>query len=116
LLGALQPDAAGFVYVDRSQFHAVFCADLSEDEALVMAATQKPVHGSTFGAPTGPVAWHDVPVFYQISENDHAVSPDLERFLADRMKATTLSLPSSHVAMLSHPKEIAEFIVKAASA
>ena len=116
LLQAIRPDAAGFAYVDRAQFHAIFCADLDADQALVLAATQKPVHGSTFGVPSGPAAWYDVPTFYAVSENDKCVNPDLERFLAERMKAMTLSLPSSHVAMMSHPKEITEFILQAAQA
>ena len=115
LTSALRPDAAGFVYVDRAQFHAIFCPDLDAEMALVMGATQKPVHGSTFGAVSGPVALKDVPTYFQISEDDLAVSPELERFLADRMGATTLSLKSSHVAMLSHPQEIADFIEKAAT-
>ena len=39
----LRPDAAGFVYIDRDAFHAAFCADLSEEEATIMAITQRPV-------------------------------------------------------------------------
>ena len=39
---------------------------------------------------------------------------DLEQDTAQRMKAKTLVLPSSHVPMLSHPGEVADFIDKAA--
>jgi pimeloyl-ACP methyl ester carboxylesterase len=116
LLQAIRPDAAGFAYVDRAQFHTIFCADLDPDLSLVLAATQKPVHGSTFGVPSGPAAWHDVPTFYAVSSDDKCINPELERFLAARMQATTISLPSSHVAMLSHPKQVAELIVQAAQA
>ena len=114
LLAAIRPDTAGFAYVDRAQFHAIFCADLDPDLALVLAATQKPVHGSTFGVPSTSAAWHDIPTFYAVSENDQCVNPDLERFLAARMNATTVALPSSHVAMLSHPNEVTELIIQAA--
>ena len=42
------------------------------------------------------------------------ISPDLERQSAARIKATTITLPSSHVAMLSHPAEVAKLIIDAA--
>ena len=111
----LRPDAAGFLYIDRSQFHAAFCADLSEEEAIVMAATQRPVAGVTFGEPCGPVAWKDVPTFYQISEEDQTLLPALEEALAAKINATTIRLKSSHVAFKSHPAEIVALIEQAAS-
>jgi len=50
LNSALQPDSAGFLYIDRAKFHADFCADLSAGDARVMAVTQKPLNKSVFGA------------------------------------------------------------------
>jgi pimeloyl-ACP methyl ester carboxylesterase len=116
LAQCLRPDAAGFAYVDRARFHEVFCADVDAETALVMAAAQKPIAGSTFGDPCGPAAWHDVPTFFQVSEDDHAIHPDQERWEAERMGATTLALRSSHVAMISHPQEVAALIREAAGA
>lgn len=112
----LRPDSAGFLYVDRSQFHAAFCADLSEEEAMIMAVTQRPVAGVTFGEKCGPPAWKEFPTFYQISESDRTLKPEMEEALAQRMNATTLRLDSSHVAFKSHPEEVAAFILKAAQA
>ena len=112
----LRPDATGFVYIDRSEFHAAFCADLGEEEATIMAITQKPVAGGTFGEKCGPPAWKEFPTFYQISENDQTLKPEMEEFLAKRMNATILRLSASHVAFRSHPQEVAEFILKAAQA
>jgi hypothetical protein len=45
---------------------------------------------------------------------DRTINPELERFLAKRMNATTIELDSSHVSLVSHPKEIADLILLAA--
>ncbi len=111
----LRPDAAGFVYIDRKEFHAAFCGDLNEEEAIIMSVTQKPVAGGTFGEKCTVAAWKEFPTFYQISENDKTLKPEMEEALAKKMNATVLRLKSSHVAFKSHPKEIAAFIEKAAA-
>lgn len=111
---AIRPDAAGFAYIDRAQFKSIFCADLSDEEASVMAVTQHPVHGSTFGAPAGPVAWKTVPTWYAISDEDKCINPALEKIMAERIKAKVSHLKSSHVAMLSQPAEVAALIEAAA--
>jgi hypothetical protein len=54
-----------------------------------------------------------LPTWYQVSEDDHVIPPDAERMFAQRMNATTLSINSSHVAPVSHPDEIAQFILNA---
>jgi pimeloyl-ACP methyl ester carboxylesterase len=63
---------------------------------------------------TTTAAWRVKPVWYQVSTEDRTINPELERFLAKRMKATTIELDSSHVPMVSHPKEIAALILRAA--
>ncbi len=110
----LRPDSAGFLYIDRSAFHAAFCADLSDTEASLMAVTQKPVAGGTFAEKCFAAAWKEIPTFYQISEDDKTLKPEMEEALATKMNATTLWLKSSHASFKSHPKEIAAFIDKAA--
>ena len=53
---------------------------------------------------------------YLVAQNDEAIPPDAERQFAARMGATTVEIPSSHVAMVSHPEEVADLIEKAAEA
>lgn len=116
LNAALKPDAAGFLYIDRAQFHAAFCADLPDGEARVMAATQKPLTSTVFGAKVDQAAWKTIPSWYLVSQNDKAINPDLERFYAKRMNAKTSEIKASHVAFLSHPAEVARLIEQAARA
>jgi pimeloyl-ACP methyl ester carboxylesterase len=114
LAKALKPDAAGFLYVDRAQFHADFCADLPLADARVMAATQKPLHNSVFTASVDQAAWKTIPSWYVVSQEDKAINPDLERFYAKRMGAKTTEIKASHVSFLSHPAEVARVIEQAA--
>ena len=51
-----------------------------------------------------------------MATEDRTVHPDLERFAAKRMSATTLEVKSSHVPMLSHPKQVLDVIRNAAVA
>ena len=114
LNSALVPDAAGFLYIDREKFHDSFCQDVPAPEARIMAATQKPLNGSALEALTVNAAWKTVPCWYIVSSDDRAINPELERFYAKRMGATTTEIKSSHVSFLSHPKEIARIIEDAA--
>jgi hypothetical protein len=60
------------------------------------------------------LAWREKPCWYQVSTEDRTINPELQRFLAKRMKATTIELKSSHVSLVSHPREIADLILTAA--
>lgn len=111
---ALQPDAAGFLYVDRAKFHEDFCADLSEEEANLLAATQGPVNSSVFTQKFGPAAWKTIPSWDIITTEDRAINPELQHFYAKRMNAKVTEVKSSHVSFLSHPDVVTRVIEAAA--
>ncbi|HXO42716.1 MAG TPA: alpha/beta hydrolase, partial [Thermoanaerobaculia bacterium] len=54
--------------------------------------------------------------WYIVAKNDRTVQPELERFLAKRMGATTYEVESSHVPMLSNPDMVLDVIRTAANA
>ncbi|MGC4045536.1 MAG: alpha/beta hydrolase [Armatimonas sp.] len=111
---AIVPDAAGFLYIDRAKFHSVFCADVPPAEARIMAATQKPVLGESFGQSVPNPAWKTIPSWYLVGKEDQAINPELERFFAKRMGATTREISSSHVPFVSQPKVVVQLIEEAA--
>jgi pimeloyl-ACP methyl ester carboxylesterase len=113
---ALRPDKYGRLWIDRSLFGEHFCQDVEKDEALVMAAAQKPIALTCFDDKITNAGWKDLPCYYQVSEDDHMIPPPAEKFMAERMKAKTIiSIPgASHAPMISHPDEIADLILKAA--
>jgi len=112
---ALQPDAAGFLYIDRTKFNEVFAKDVPAQEQRVMAAAQKPIHNSTFGYAHGTPGWKSIPSWYLVASEDHAINPELQRMFATRMKAKTTEVASSHVAFISHPDTVAKIITEAAT-
>ena len=113
---ALGTDAAGFVYIDRTDFPDRATRDVSTAEASVTAATRKPVSGNAFGTSVEPTAWNTIPSWYRISRDDRAINPNLDRFYAKRMAATTTEIKSSHVPFISHPEEVARLIEQVATA
>lgn len=114
---AVRPDKYGVLWLDKGLFHENFCQDVDEQEALVMAAAQQPAAAKCFDDKITNAGWKDLPSWYQVSENDRMIPPPAEKFMAERMKAKEIiSLPSSHVSFISHPKEVAELISKAAKA
>ena len=93
-----------------------FCGDLSEQEQKLVWATQGVPKPDLFEAKVGGTAWKSKPSWYIVGKNDRTVHPDLERFFAKRMKATTHELESSHVPMLSKPDLVLDVIRAAANA
>jgi pimeloyl-ACP methyl ester carboxylesterase len=113
---AFVEDTAGFVYIDRAKFREIFAGDVNRTEVRVMAAAQKPASGTIFGQSAGIAAWRTAPSWYLVSKQDQTLHPDMQRFYAQRMGATTQEIDASHVAYISRPKEVAKFIKKAAKA
>jgi pimeloyl-ACP methyl ester carboxylesterase len=107
------PDSGGFIYLNPKIFRENFAQDVDPAEANIMAITQKPFHQSNFVAASGPPAWKELPTWYQISDSDRMIPPDVQHMFAERMNATTLSLNASHASYVSHPTEIADFILNA---
>lgn len=79
-----------------------------------MAAVQRPTGFGCLGEKSGAPAWEKLPSWYLVSENDLTINPDAERWMAQRIKATTRSIPSSHASPVSHPREVANLILEAA--
>lgn len=111
-----RPDAAGFLTIDPARFREIFAQDLPLVQTKVMAATQKPLANSAFGAITKAAAWRTVPSWFIVAQNDNVINPDLERFFAKRMGAKTIEIESSHVVFMSHAREVATVIESAARA
>jgi pimeloyl-ACP methyl ester carboxylesterase len=115
-LAHLDIDAQGFAWLPQDDFVQHFAADVPPDEASVMYAAQQPLAASTLGDVMGVPAWKQLPTWFVVAQNDEAIPPDAERLFASRMGATTIELASSHVAMTSHPDEVANLIEQAANA
>jgi len=112
---AIAPGPSGYLYVNYDKYHEVFCQGVSDEDALVMSLSQKPITGAAFGAPSGKPAWKEKPSWYQVSKHDKMIPPETEAFFAERIKTNkTIHLDAGHASMASNGKEVAEFIIEAA--
>jgi pimeloyl-ACP methyl ester carboxylesterase len=111
--GLLVFDSGGFAYINPEMFHQAFIQDANATEAETLAAVQKPGHQSILTEPSGPPAWKQHPTWFEVSEGDRIIPPDVQRQHAQRMNATTISLNSSHASLVTHPDEIAQLILNA---
>jgi pimeloyl-ACP methyl ester carboxylesterase len=104
----------GFTYLSEDAFLQYFANGVAREKAEVLYAEQEPTAASLFGGRTSAAAWRTKPSWYAVSKLDQTISPDLERFLAARMKATTVELDAGHLSLVSHAQEITELILAAA--
>ncbi|MDX6251141.1 MAG: hypothetical protein QOF10_4501 [Kribbellaceae bacterium] len=107
-------DKQGFGWLPEGDFVNHFAAGVDPARAKVLHAVQQPLAGSTFADVIGVPAWKALPTWYAVAAEDQALPPDAQRLFASRMGATTIELPAGHLAMISHPDEVAELIRAAA--
>jgi pimeloyl-ACP methyl ester carboxylesterase len=115
-LAHLFTDKQGFGWLSEDDFVGHFAGDVDPVEAKALYAVQQPIAMSIFDEVMGVPAWKRLPSWYLVAADDEALPPDAERLFATRMGAATAEIASSHLAMVSHPNEVAELIETAARA
>ncbi|WP_327405160.1 alpha/beta hydrolase [Streptomyces sp. NBC_01288] len=105
--------SGGFKWIGRSAFLKDFANGVPRKEALVLYAAQGLL--STAAPTTSVAAWHRKPSWYAVSKDDRTIDPELERFMARRMNATTIEVDSGHLSLVTHPEVITRLILRAAA-
>ncbi len=114
--GAIKKTADGFTYLDATQFHEYFAADLSAERAAFMARSQVLNYADNFKAVITTAAWRSKPSWMLVAGADRTINPDLERWYATRANSHKVEVPgASHSVYISRPKEVAAVIEEAAS-
>lgn len=113
VMGAIREYGEGFLLVTDAGMADVIAHDLPAAETKVLAAVQRPLAASSFGDRVGTPAWRTLPSWYVVADEDRAISPQMQRDFATRMEAEVTGLASSHMAVLSHPEEVAKVILDA---
>lgn len=114
------PATAGIVLdgdegrLSEEAFLKNFANGVPAQRAKVLFAVQEPFHKALLAGKTTQAAWRSKPSFYAVSADDRTINPDLERFMAKRMRAKTVELQSGHLSMISHPEAITDLILEAA--
>jgi pimeloyl-ACP methyl ester carboxylesterase len=115
-LDELRPQPGGFLLLTATGMQEDFALDLTPDEQAVLVAVQPQTAGAIFDAKPTTAAWRGRPSWYVVASNDRMIAPEQQRAMAQTIGAKVTRLASSHVAMLSHPKEVADVIANAAQA
>lgn len=112
---AIKVTSDGFTYLDPSQFHSYFAADLPAEQAAFMARSQVFNAAVNFKAVITKAAWREKPSWMVVAGADRTINPDLERFYAKRANSHKIEVAgASHCVYVSHPKEVADLIEQAA--
>ncbi|MDB5154694.1 MAG: Pimeloyl-ACP methyl ester carboxylesterase [Mucilaginibacter sp.] len=113
---SLQKTADGFDYINPERFYADFAADLPEDIAEFTAQAQVLTADEVFHAVIQNPAWRSKPSWYMVAKSDRIINPDLERVYAKRANSHKVEIDgASHSVYESHPKEVAQLIIEAAT-
>jgi pimeloyl-ACP methyl ester carboxylesterase len=113
--GAIKKTADGFTYIDPAQFHEYFAADLSSEQADLMARSQVFNAADNFKAVISTPAWRSKQSWMVVAAQDRTINPDLERWYAKRAHSHTVEVAgASHCVYVSHPTEVAAVIEEAA--
>jgi pimeloyl-ACP methyl ester carboxylesterase len=114
------PTAAGGsateFYIDPAKARDAFAGDLSDKQAALIAATQRPVADAAFGEPNGPPAWKHLPSWAVVATTDKAAGTDVTRSMAERAGAKITEVNGSHVIMVSQPEAVTNVILEAVAA
>jgi pimeloyl-ACP methyl ester carboxylesterase len=110
----IRPAADGYLTLTTKGVMESFAPDLPVAQRKLIAATRGATNGAVFGAKVAAAAWKTKPTWYVVAAHDRMIQPDLERKFATAINARTITLPSSHVVMLSHPAEVSKLIIEAA--
>src|SRR6266699_959168 len=106
----------GFAWLPEDDFVHHFAADVDPVKARVMYAVQQPLSATALQEVMGVPAWKALPSWFLVADGDQTIPPDAERLFAKRMGATTVEVPTNHVAMVSHPDDVVKLIETAAQA
>jgi pimeloyl-ACP methyl ester carboxylesterase len=109
------PGGGADLYIDQRKFHQQFAADVSEAESALMAVSQRPIAESALGEASRHAAWKQVPSYFAYGSADRNIPAASLAFMADRAgsRGTVAVEGASHVVMVSHPRPVADLIVRA---
>jgi len=104
------PPQDGFLFLDRTRFHASFAADVDTDKARFMADSQVPWGVDALGGAVSQPAWRSKPSWYLVTTEDGMIPPPAQRMMAERAGAKTIETPGSHAIYVSQPRTVAALV------
>jgi len=110
----LTPDHHGIIWMPEEGFKRAVAHKVPQDQATIIAAIQRPIAVKCIQEKAPSPAWKTKPSWFLLAEEDRMISPETQRFMADRMNATIWSHKVDHSPMLTAPDLVVEVILEAA--
>ena len=106
----------GFLLLDKARFAASFAADVGEQKAAFMAASQVPWGVAALAGVVSQASWKSKPSWYLVAKDDKMIPPPAQRAMSQRAGSTVVEVPGSHAVYVSQPEAVAKLIRQAADA
>jgi pimeloyl-ACP methyl ester carboxylesterase len=110
------PDADGFIWMPDEGFAKAFAQNTTAELIALCRAVQRPISVRSIQEPVASPAWKTTPAWYLLAEEDRMINPQTQRFMGERMKATTRSFAVDHTPLLTAPNKVVDIIREAATA
>jgi pimeloyl-ACP methyl ester carboxylesterase len=101
------------LYINPADFRDALAGDIPPLKAAIMAASQRPISLAALTEPSGPPAWKDIPSWYLVGTEDHAIPPATQEFMAQRAGSHTVEIKASHLSLVSRPNDVTNLILDA---
>jgi pimeloyl-ACP methyl ester carboxylesterase len=108
------PPNDGYLFLDRSKFHASFAGDVDAEKATFMADSQVPWGLEALGGQITEPAWKTKPSWYLLATEDRMIPPPAQRMMSQRAGSTVVEVAGSHAIYVSQPNAVAALIKQAA--
>lgn len=112
----LKPDDEGWIWLPPNAFEAAFAQHATKRQHALLAAVQRPINVACIQKPVPKPDWKDIPTWYLVAEEDRMINPDTQRFMAQRMNATTQTREVDHAPLISRPDVVTTILKEAAKA
>jgi pimeloyl-ACP methyl ester carboxylesterase len=110
----LAPDEYGFIWMPEEGFNQAVAHKAPQDQATIMSAVQRPIAVKCIQEKAPIPAWKTKPSWFFLAEEDRMISPETQRYMANRMNANIRSHQVDHSPMLTVPDLVVEVILEAA--
>jgi pimeloyl-ACP methyl ester carboxylesterase len=108
------PPRDGYLFLDKSKFHASFAGDVDAEKAAFMADSQVPWGIQALAGEISEPAWKSKPSWYLLATDDRMIPPPAQRFMSERAGSTVVEVAGSHAIYVSQPGAVAALIKQAA--
>ena len=108
------PPKDGYLFLDKSKFHASFAGDVEAEKAAFMADAQVPWGVQALAGEISDPAWKSKPSWYLLATDDRMIPPPAQRFMSERAGSTVVEVAGSHAIYVSQPNAVAALIKQAA--